>query len=55
MTKAEKEAKNSNTTGNNTEEEIGVSSKESKDRLNAEAELAENELKQELNASCSVA
>lgn len=55
MNKAEREAKNSNSTGNNTEEEAGVSKKESKDKLNAEEEQAEDDLKKELDASCSVA
>lgn len=54
MNKAEREAKNSNATGNNTEEEVGVSQKESKDKLNAEAEQAEDDLKKELSSSCDV-
>jgi len=54
LNKAERDAKNSNTTGNNSEDEVGVSMQEMKDKLNAEAETIEKDLKNDVNKSCEV-
>lgn len=54
LNKAEREAKNSNTTGNLTEGEVGVSMKEMKDKLNAESESAEKDLENTERSTCEV-